>query len=242
MIAHRCILARAALSLALGLPTTIVVSWLLAAFLPQRGWHRTDLLDSQGRSRGNFYALSMYETSGATRRTWELMEAAVTRDIPFIHGIESPPTGRVDEYKPDKGWCGWGALDSVIADRPPGAFSGCDHAAGFPVRALWYQAEPVWRPRFGFQVHGGIMTSAPNVQASDIRALPYFPIWPGLAMNTLIYAAAWFPLLLSASALRSQLRRRRNLCPRCAYSVLNLPPNSPCPECGHHDGRPRPDH
>lgn len=63
--------------------------------------------------------------------------------------------------------------------------------------------------------------------------LPYRFHGPSLIANGVMYALVWSLLLFAPKSLRSHLRRRRNLCPRCAYSLLNLPPNSPCPECGH---------
>ena len=69
---------------------------------------------------------------------------------------------------------------------------------------------------------------------------------PGFSMRTLVLplyipllilsiptAYLWLPRL---RAIRSNRRRRRNVCPRCAYSQLSLPPNSRCPECGHTQG------
>lgn len=62
--------------------------------------------------------------------------------------------------------------------------------------------------------------------------LPYLPLWPGLILNTLFYAAIWWGLLALPRLIRRVVRTRRGLCPRCAYDMRGLT-NTPCPECGH---------
>lgn len=61
-----------------------------------------------------------------------------------------------------------------------------------------------------------------------------FPLkpMPGFALDTLIYAAACFPLFGGIRIARRALRARKGRCPACAYSRTGLPPGSPCPECG----------
>lgn len=54
---------------------------------------------------------------------------------------------------------------------------------------------------------------------------------PGLAGNTLFYAALWALLLLAPGAILRQIRRGRNRCPKCAYSLHGQPAPG-CPECG----------
>jgi len=66
--------------------------------------------------------------------------------------------------------------------------------------------------------------------------LPIRPLWPGLAWNTLIFAAAWYLLgsatLFAARRLRRTLRIRAGKCPACGYSLAGVTTNR-CPECGH---------
>jgi hypothetical protein len=59
--------------------------------------------------------------------------------------------------------------------------------------------------------------------------IPTIPMWPGFAINTLFYAAPLGVVAFGSVAARRHLRRRRNLCPACAYQLTGEPI---CPECG----------
>lgn len=54
-----------------------------------------------------------------------------------------------------------------------------------------------------------------------------------LSINVPIYIVGWIPLVyLGISLGRERLRRRRQQCTVCAYSVRGLAAESVCPECG----------
>jgi hypothetical protein len=74
---------------------------------------------------------------------------------------------------------------------------------------------------------GEIMRSKPK-----LHAFPITPMWPGFAINTLIFAAAWWTLLFGYSTIRRLTRHAKGLCPTCGYSREGLPIGTPCPECG----------
>jgi hypothetical protein len=59
--------------------------------------------------------------------------------------------------------------------------------------------------------------------------LAWRPIWPGFAINTLLYAALLWGLFAAPLALRRRRRVRRGLCPACAYPVGE---SDICTECG----------
>jgi hypothetical protein len=59
--------------------------------------------------------------------------------------------------------------------------------------------------------------------------LPTRPIWPGFLFNTLFYAGVLWMVLIGPRVLRRHMRRRRGLCPACAYPVGVSPV---CTECG----------
>lgn len=66
----------------------------------------------------------------------------------------------------------------------------------------------------------------------DPIPIPIRPIWSGLAINTLFYAASVWVLTAGFSAARRGLRRRSDVCPRCGYSRAGLASGAVCPECG----------
>jgi hypothetical protein len=59
--------------------------------------------------------------------------------------------------------------------------------------------------------------------------LPKRPVWLGFVANTFFYAAILWLLIPGPFALRRLIRRRRDLCPKCAYPVGE---SDACTECG----------
>ena len=61
--------------------------------------------------------------------------------------------------------------------------------------------------------------------------LPLHPIWPGLAIDTVFYAAILWLLTLGPSTARRMIRRKRGHRIKCGYSLVGLTSDK-CPECG----------
>ena len=101
--------------------------------------------------------------------------------------------------------------------------------SGWPIRALESR-----RYSFGYRemeewpgdVHGLSLACFPD---------PLIPLWPGFALDTALYAAAWYLLIFTPLPLIRAGRRRfrvsRGMCGSCGYD-LNASTNRPCPECG----------
>jgi hypothetical protein len=112
-------------------------------------------------------------------------------------------------------------------------------ASGFPVRsfeAIWWQkSDPTAQgaDRLRNRIAG---IRIPQIQKTPtIRdgMLPILPLWPGAAVNTLLYSS---PLLLWWFVLpwaRARRRRATGRCAGCGFERGSLPAAQPCPECGH---------
>jgi hypothetical protein len=104
-------------------------------------------------------------------------------------------------------------------------------ADGWPLPA--FSAEARWRPRgedYVWPVIGGVLMGSKNVGVDDgVRILPLRPIWSGIVVDTVFFAAVWWALL-SLPRVRPALRRRQGRCARCGYALH--PSQERCSECG----------
>lgn len=117
--------------------------------------------------------------------------------------------------------------------------------AGWPCRSAWgwtLTVDPLsllpenhilrWPQRAQEKiVRGGLFSIRDSNAGATPIEVPYLPLWRGLILNTLFYAAIWWALLALPRLIRRTLRSRRGLCPRCAYDMRGLT-DTPCPECG----------
>ncbi|MHC5002431.1 MAG: hypothetical protein ACYTJ0_04845 [Planctomycetota bacterium] len=101
-------------------------------------------------------------------------------------------------------------------------------AGGWPFRAL--RCSALLGPR-GAEPHegpaGGLRLERPGLA---VAALPVVPIWPGAALNLLVYAAALGVAITTLRLTRSAVRRRRGRCPACGFRLYG--DVAGCPECG----------
>jgi len=63
------------------------------------------------------------------------------------------------------------------------------------------------------------------------RYLPLRPIWSGLIINTIIYAAIIWVMMFIASIMQQHRRFKKGHCPKCNYE-LRSDYSAGCPECG----------
>ena len=109
---------------------------------------------------------------------------------------------------------------------------------GWPLRTVWCDYGFISDDAQGISYlfpgsrRGMIETPLPVWELSGYpRVLPYLPIWCGIAINTIFYAAILWLLFPGKFALRRIIRRKRGLCVKCAYDLRGVE-HEACPECG----------
>lgn len=110
------------------------------------------------------------------------------------------------------GWpvvCLASVLDDPFASNPNLVF-----------RGAWMPTD--WRPIISGSGLGARRAPTP-------LALPLRPNLPGLAVDSVLFGVLAWVAVFAPFRLRRAVRRRRGLCPYCAYDVRGL---DVCPECG----------
>ncbi len=236
-------LRRTVLSLALGLLTTIAVAWMAALFANPvgGGWFSRPRDPRRGEGSGYIFLWVMKCPTGVAYRS---SISSVERERP-----DDLPGLPEDQLEP---WALSPSLPWVTGDSPWPIAPGTPveeivvEGFGWPRTSLCQQfrgaPQDADRPLIG-----GIETGFPNNYRGNawpwqrkwhrwvcwVRvALPCKPVWTGLAFSTAFYSGLWLLLFCAPALSRRTLRRRRGLCPRCAYDLKGLPPASTCPECG----------
>jgi len=149
------------------------------------------------------------------------------------------PPDAVNEYKyvgyRERRVFGDGPLLNV---NPPGTLRELSvrSRAGWPLAGVyceWFSVADPQGPRGIGRVTRGCFDPASHPATASLSrvvpVIPLTPLFPGFAINTLFYAAVCWLLLFAPFALRRRLRRRRGLCPACAYQVGS---SDVCTECG----------
>ena len=113
------------------------------------------------------------------------------------------------------------------------------HEFGMPLPALGYVVQSTVNQRAGggevTQLRWSLTANIPRTYADYDRAwrnVPLKPALPGFAINTIFYAAILGVLFFAPGAVRRTIRRKRGLCPACAYDLRGSA-SQMCPECGN---------
>lgn len=142
-----------------------------------------------------------------------------------------------------------GVLQPAEADRTGTPTSHCRvmDSAGWPMLSLWCCVKARQARMFGplrmsptgcidRSLAGGVELPpgiARGPRDEPWRALPLYPLWPGFAINSLVFGCALGLVFAFGSALRRKRRRRRGLCEHCGYDLRGRrDAHDRCPECG----------
>ena len=206
-----------------GAVVNVAVAWGCASRSIQRSW---TISAREGYSRiesVGFWRVFGTDSFGRVRiRSWWAFEwsggITVNLNLPAARDLLPKWTDVVDHLEP-------GDINNadVVAE-----------ATGWPFLAMFahYElapGEPDQSGKYFFPIRSprGIVIS----DAGDLclLILPTRIIWPGFAINTILYAVVLWLLIPGPFALRRLVRRRRGLCPACTYPMGESPT---CTECG----------
>ncbi len=221
----------------LGLVTTFAVSAGLAVFLPHSDLkHLMQLNSVVGDFKQPPIVVERYFRSGMERRAWlvQLFGASYSHTSDFFgfrgkfewiesEGVSLPQTAL------------WGHLRKAVTDRPVNATWVIEDARGWPFLAFWCSIETGdgRDARKPLGTNGGLSLSRTDgsIPVPDFRCVPLRPIWRGVVLNSAFYAGLWLVPIGVVPLVRAGRRRRRGLCPTCAYDLLGDLAEG-CPECG----------
>lgn len=125
-----------------------------------------------------------------------------------------------------------------MSDGLSGFLIAIEDARGWPEPAMCHETllETDGAGTFAWSTQCGLPLKGDQGKA-DRLVLPLRPIWPGFAVDTLLYGAVVFMLYCVPGMVREAVRRHRGACARCGYDVRGST-GSVCPECGASEGEP----
>lgn len=233
-----------AVFLLLGIIINISVAWGLTA------WNWTPRLEQ---------VAFQWRLTGTTRlRMWMILHAEeigrVRVKTSWKEGSPAKGTwgGLAHSGNPVSVMAGWpGLLRPAKEDRTDMPASHCRvmDSAGWPMLSLWCCVEGKQAGKLGpltmsptacidRTLAGGVelpRAVGGGPRDEPWRALPLYPLWPGFAINSLVFGCALGLVFAWGSALRRKRRRRRGLCEQCGYDLRGRgDAHDRCPECGSH--------
>jgi hypothetical protein len=216
-------IVRILVCLILGAVTTVAVAWLIAS-----------VVDPIEPSAINVYslALDIPGQPGAGRSTTPYL---VFRTDLFGTSIIS----LMEEQEEDvlTAMRGWPSVTVINQSPPSWVYPPFRQEAvgtvarGWPCLALrhaFFESHGVTISPW--EVRDGILVS-PEPDPMLLWALPLRPIWFGIVIDTLFYAAIWGGVWFGFVAGKRAIRRKRGRCPMCGYDLRRALEKG-CSECG----------
>jgi hypothetical protein len=218
----------ATLCLALGLATTVAISWLVslqseALEVPDQWWRIRIAAHGEGEGwlrahnafkfgwRQTFAQATgpgTYPFEPTARTPDEIIHGRARRlAMPWLDGLRPWPSNEIENYYLNE--YGWPLAAMYARNFVAGRTDVWDHTLNLQSIA-WFSRRP----------------------SGELRGLPIGILWEGLLLGTGLWSLAWAVLLLGPNRVRRHLRERRGACLTCGYDLRTLPSPAACPECG----------
>lgn len=224
----RRVLRSIALCLILGVATTCIIAWLCGLFC--FGWGLV--------GRGTFWGVM----PGGSPQVVSRGSVSGSRILGFGAGQTQVRNGLSFPQPGDEivviGFLGETSVRDqtlIAAALQAGAREWISTEAGWPWRALACEFSDLNGQRGGWTFVSKAGAAVP-ASGGPVRVLAWKPLWPGFALNVLVFSAGWAVILFAPRTSRRTRRRLRGQCERCGYD-LRASPDGRCPECGFTRGR-----
>jgi len=215
----------AAIFLLAGAVVNVAVAWGCAVFIDPTG-APSEVGATQGLA-GQLWFIHKHDRGSAVRiRALRVSGRLDEVDEIFLIGASLVPSwsnlsARLDQQRASEG--GHTKPFERIAD-----------AYGWPILSMWcgFGWDHLHWPKVLMDPHWCAILVMPRPSPDkwrSLRALPLRPIWPGFAINTILYATFLWLLIPGPVLLRRFIRVKRGRCPACAYPVGE---SDVCSECG----------
>ncbi|HYE61169.1 MAG TPA: hypothetical protein VD997_04165 [Phycisphaerales bacterium] len=205
-------LRRGVAGLLLGAATTVLVSWSLAA------WGKLEKSEFRRPPERAVTAARVRVPEAWTVRTWLEswgfgVDHQLISECVWMGSTLGMMSGMGPQRTMLRAGMGWPLLAMEYSDVDDTNRA----AVGTGVKSWWELGVPLPAKYVG----------TGKFWRSD-RRLPLRPLWPGFAVDTLVYACLWAGVLGVGGAWVRRRRVKRGVCAECCYPVVG----GVCPECG----------